>query len=397
MGKYNKITEKLLAAGYSADNYPKDKVHVATGCYSRSGNPLENIYGGFEYNQIYRDKFVYKTGCGMYVKGERVLSNMSYCGEKWCHENDNPVIRCPFDKAECPDNDSRLNGIFGGGLSIGCWCVCYRTEEPYNYENSFEKSKKERKEEMDRKYQEYSVAHNGRICENHMFYDERTRTWSQSYEPHRCASMCYAKNGDGYCPILGRQLTKKRGNVYYDLKKSGVVKQTGAQSSIFDGNTWTHIEKGIRYFNTPCSMDICKAFVKTQSDKILRDYMLNHNTDFYFDRDLKAEVLNIRAEERPSRDLERDLLDIKAGIDIMHASDFEKREKEIKEERTRQARQRKIEKLENKILKVGYFNLEKIDQRRADKWIGRKRVEELEEIRTKNEQETPVQLSLFDM
>ena len=168
MSEYNKLTKQLMAAGYTAENFPKDKVHIAHGCYSRNGNPLDNIYGGFEYNRIYCESFIYKTGCGMYVKGKNVISRMGCMGEEWCHENDNPVIRCPYDKPDCPDNDPRLYGTRGGGLCIQCWCVCHRTDEPYNFEHSFEKAEKERQEEKDRKYQEYSDAHNGRICDRHM-------------------------------------------------------------------------------------------------------------------------------------------------------------------------------------------------------------------------------------
>lgn len=35
MGKYNKLTERLLEQGYTVENYPKDKVHIASGCYSK--------------------------------------------------------------------------------------------------------------------------------------------------------------------------------------------------------------------------------------------------------------------------------------------------------------------------------------------------------------------------
>lgn len=149
MEKYNVLTERLLAEGYTADNFPKDKVHIAHGCYS--GNPLDNIYGGFEYNRIFCESFTYKTGCGMYVKGINVLSSMGFMGEEWCHENDNPVIRCPFDKPDCPCNDPRLHGVSGGGTCIQCWCVCHRTDESYEYENSFEKVEKERQEEKKQK------------------------------------------------------------------------------------------------------------------------------------------------------------------------------------------------------------------------------------------------------
>ncbi|MST57272.1 sarcolemmal membrane-associated protein [Waltera intestinalis] len=400
MSKYNLLTQRLLAEGYTADNYPKDKVHIAGGYHTASTGPLDNVYGGFEYNRVYSDNFLYKTGCGMYVKGSNVLTHMGYMGEEWCHENDNPVVRCPYDKAECPLNDNRLHGIFGGGNCIQCWCACHKTDEPYDYDHSFEKAEKDRQDEKRRKYQEYADAHNGRICQNHMYYNESTREWNMYYEPAICARMCSAQNG--YCPVLGRELNEKRGNVYYDLKTSGIKKHTEAQYSLFDGERWTHIEKGMRVFKNPCSMDICKAFIKVQSDKILSDYKMNHSTEYLFDKSFKAEILNIRAESKPSRDLMQDLQDIRDGIEISHASDNEKQKKEAKKEKRNLAKQKNIERLEKKIIEVGYENLVEysVDRVHADKWLTQERLEELEQIRQqkiKEEQEKPVQLSLFDM
>lgn len=214
MKEYNALTQQLLAAGYTAENFP-DHVKICTSRFP-GDDPLYNLSGGFVYIRKYSDEFVYKTGCGKYVMGSKVIDNMSYMGVEWSHENDCPVIRCPYDKPDCRLNDERLHGIFGGGLCIQCWCVCHRTEEAYNYENSIEKANKERSDEMERKYEDFSKAHNGRVCRNHMFFNERIREWNMDYKPERCTHVCYSRD---YCPIFGRQLSKKRGNVYYNLKK----------------------------------------------------------------------------------------------------------------------------------------------------------------------------------
>lgn len=378
--EYNKLTKRLLAEGYTAQNFPVDKVHIAHGGYTRNGNPLDNIYGGFEYNRIYCDTFIYKMGCGMHVKGINVLSNMGFMGEEWCHENDNPVIRCPYNISQCPHNDPRLHGECGGGLCIQCWCVCHRTYEPYDFERSFEKVEKERKAEMEIKYKAYFVSHNGRVCRNHMFYDERTRTWQQNYKPSRCAKMCSSQ--DGYCPILGRKLSKKRGNVYYDVKTSGQYK-TGEQLTLLDGKEWVHIRKGIRFFDKPCSMDICEAFIKAQSADIERLYKDNHSVERMIDPSWQFEILNIRAESRPSRDLMQDLEDLKAGINITFDPESDKQEIKRKREKKAAAKQKRIEKLEKKILEIGYENLEvfSADKAHADKWLTIERIRELENLR----------------
>lgn len=399
MGKYNLLTKWLLNEGYTAENYPAEMVHIAHG-YHKGDDLLDNYYGGFKYNRLYCNRLTYKTGCGMYVKGDRVLSGMSYTSEDWCHENDNPVIRCPFDKPECEVNDPRLYGVRGGGLCIQCWCVCHRTDESYDYEHSFEKNEKDRKAEEKRKYEDFVRKHHGRVCERHAYYDERTREWHLKYEPRLCGHMCYSQ--DGFCPILNKQLDKKKGNVYYDLKTSGLKHYVGDQVNMFEGTEWKSIEKGLKVFERPVSLDICKAFVKIQSEEILERWKSNHHSTLYFDKSLRAEVLNIRAEAKDSRDLMQDLQDIRDGYVISHASDTAKREKEQKKEKNRLAKQKRIERLEKKLIEVGYENLPEssLDLVHADRWLDSERLEELEQIRQqkiKKEQEKPVQLSLFDV
>lgn len=396
--EYNELTKKLLAEGYTVDNYP-DYVQI---CTSRlpGDDPLNNLAGGFEYKRWYRDEFTYKTGCGMYVKGSNVLE--IGMGVDWSHENDDPVIRCPYDKSHCEHNDPRLYGERGGGLCIQCWCVCHRTDEPYDYKNSIEKADKEREKEAERKYQEYSDAHKGRICRQHMFYDERTRKWSLNYQPKRCANICYSQNR--YCPILGRYLSKKRGNVYYDVKTS-VLPEVKYQRSLFEDENkrYVRIKKAIRVFDKPVSMDICEAYVKVQAkEDIAWHYKINHSMEVYMNPTWEFEILNIRAESKPSRDLMQDLEDIKAGIYISFEPENEKQKKAYKKQQRDINKQKKIKNLEKKILEVGYWNMEpfSLDRVHADEWLGSLRIDELEELRQqklKAEQENPVQLSLFDM
>ena len=394
--EYNKLTQRLLAEGYTVDDYP-DYVQICTSKFSGS-DPLNNMSGGFEYKRFYSDQIVYKTGCGKYIMGRDVIDNFGYIID-WSHENDNPVFRCPYDKPECQYNDPRLYGTQGGGLCIQCWCTCHSTDEPYDYENSIEKVNSEREEERRRKYEEYSDAHSGRVCQNHMFYDERTRTWSQHYNPIRCVSMCYSKNG--YCPILGRQLSKKRGNVYYDLKESGAVRKK-EQISLFEQDRWQHITKGIRFLKRPCSLDICDAIVKTMQEDIRRNYEINHSSMRLMDKTYTWEIYNIRAEAKPSRDLIQDLQDLRDGIPITFEDDMlKKRKAEVKEKRQKNKR-KAIDRLEKKLIDIGYENLPdtSIDRVHADKWLDLERLEELETIRQqkiKKEQEKPVQLSLFDV
>ncbi len=98
----------------------------------------------------------------------------------------------------------------------------------------------------------------------------------------------------------------------------------------------------------------------------------------------------------------QDLEDIRNGIQIIHASDAEKREAENKRERRKRSRESAVRRLEKRLMENGYDSLEKFsaDRRHADRWLGPKRIEELEKLRQlkeKEKKEQPVQLSLFDL
>lgn len=398
MKEYNELTKQLLTAGYHADHYPNDKVYIPHGSALESGNPLHNLYGGFEFRRAYSDSLVFQTGCGKYVLGKNVLSDMSYQGIDWKLENYNPVVRCPYDKPECPDNDPLLYGMMGGGLCIQCWCACHPTDSPYDYENSIEKVDQDRHEEKERKYQEYADSHHGRVCRNHMYYDERTREWQLRYDPKDCALL----RCSGFCPILGKELDRKKGNVYYDLKITR--RRYDLDGTLFEGQIDTSIEKGIRKFKYPVSMDICRSYVKLCQENLIRDVRLNdyHSELFfakYYGKLFRVEVLNIRAEQRESRDLTQDLQDIRDGIQICHASDTEKKNKAVKSERRKKAKAEKIARLEKKLLTIGYDNLEphSLDRIHADKWLDAGRLAELETLRLqqiKEKQQEPRQITL---
>ena len=66
-----KITKELLAAGWTKDQTPE------------GFRPWNDFYGGWEYKESVFRKFVFRTPCGMLVKGTKVIDNMFFMGVDW--------------------------------------------------------------------------------------------------------------------------------------------------------------------------------------------------------------------------------------------------------------------------------------------------------------------------
>lgn len=399
--EYNKLTKKLLAEGYTADNHP-DYVYVGRTCQSKE-NPLNNLDGGFEYCRWYVYEKAFRTPCGLMCKGTLCMSSLSYNGTDWDFENDLATIHCPYHKCDCEKKDARLprEGV------LKDWCNVHMTDEEYHYEGSVEEILKLWDDQMRRDKISFSLQRNGRTCDNHMHYDRDSGEWEMHYAPgtcarFRCMGNAHSVGTRGICPILGRELCKEKGNVYYDLKIS--FRRKDLDGTLFDGQIDTQIKKGIRVFEHPVSMDICRNYVKLCKDEIIWKVKSKYHTELFFAEryernEFTVEVLNIRAERKESRDLMQDLQDIRDGIQISHASDDEKQEKKHKSEKRKMAKEKRIAAMEKRILQIGYCNMDPFEQNRACKLLDWDRIDELEAMREeklKEEQEEPVQLSLFD-
>ena len=387
--RYNLLTLQLLYEGYSAENYP-DFVKICTSRFT-GNNPLRNLAGGFEYRSEYLSKIVFKTPCGRYVLGTHVFGNFSYITE-WQPENNNPVIRCPFtigdfscDKVhpllrnECKHNET------GNRLQF---CSCCMTDEPYEYDYSIEKANSDRDRYIEKRFQEFSKKKHGRVCRNHCRYNEVIDEWKMSYSPKSCAKNCYSS----FCPVRGRELNNKKANVYYDLYTKTVHE---------DGFlTWENerLQKGIRYFDTPVSKDICEDFVKMQADEIEKDYRMNHGMKIVFNKSFQYEIRNIRIESRPRRNLFEDLKDIENGCYVSFAPEDEKKKKEEKRLKREQALRKRISSLEKKIVTGGFDSLSAGERYRAEKHLSCERIDELEiQYQKQKKASVPVQLSLLEL
>ena len=402
MGKeYNLLTQRLLEEGYTAESHP-DYVYVGKCCRSKE-DPLDNLDGGFRYYEWYVYKKVYRTPCGIQCKGSSCMTGLSIGGVEFYFENDRATVACPYHRKDCSQKDALLRNA---GV-VSNRCNVHMTDEEYQYEGSVEGILKLEDERIRMEKISFDLMHHGRTCSNHMYYDHDKGEWEMHYDPCNCARMrCHGEFGkvseDGHlvCPILGRPLDRKKGNVFYDIKTT--FRRYDLDGTLFEGQIDTQIQKGVRYLKNPVSMDICKNIVKFCSDEIARYVKLNkyHQELFfaeYYGREFSVEILNIRAERRESRDLMQDLQDIREGIQIFHVSDEEKRDIENKREKRQQAKEKRIKAIEKKILDIGYDNMDLIDQKRACKFLDSDRINELEDIREEKlqkEKNNPVQITL---
>lgn len=403
MQGYNELTKKLLAEGYTADNHP-NYVYVGRTCQNRD-NPLDNLDGGFEYYRWHVYEKAFRTPCGLMCKGTSCMTSLAINGVEFSFENDMPTVHCPYYKCDCELKDKRL---MNPDSAIKDWCNVHMTNEEYQYEGSLEAEIKLWDDQIKRDKISFNLQHNGRTCENHMHYDRDKREWVMHYNPCYCGkSGCNGfwgqklVEGKLICPILGRPLDKAKGNVYYDIKKT--YRRYDLDGTLFEGQIDTEIEKGIRYFNHPVSMDICRNVVKLCQDEIRWRVESEWHSELFFaeyhGRYFKIEILNIRAEQKESRDLLQDMEDIRNGIRVYHASDSEKSEKARKKDNRQKAKEKRAAAMEKRILEIGYGNMDSFEQNKACKLLDWDRIDELEALREERmakEQTKPQQISLED-
>jgi hypothetical protein len=371
MKELNKLTQQLFAQGYSEENHP-DWV-----------KPFKSFYGGFTYTVKKLYQLVFSTPCGLLLIGSHfVHGNMSYMGIDWMEENDNPVVRCPFDKVECELNHEVLRNITHMGCIVQCACKLVSVE--YDYEKSFDRAWDERYAEKERLYQEFVERTKGHCCRWHMHFNEKEKKWILTYDPMACARWNHCGE---ICDLTKKPLNPKKGNVFYDIKTISYRHDGG----LFDGEQVVTMLKGNRLFNKPCSLTVCDEIVKRCKDYILERVKSKYHNQLFLNPDMVIEILNVRAEYRESRDLLQDLTDVQNGIKVIHQSDLEKAAKVNKSKRKEARRLR----LKNKILKNGFYKLETIDKVRANKLFSLAELRELKNHHVFKDKDQG-QMSLFE-
>lgn len=360
---FNKLTERLIAEGYTAEHHP-DYVKVA-------GKGLNNFYGGFEYIRAYRDEMTFETPCGMLCKGVSAMGG-AVIGKEWDFENDNPLIHCPYHRKECEMRHKLLRGH-------GYYCGVHPTSREYDLKGSVEEASKEEESRIYGEKQEFIKSRNGRVCPTHMRYNYEEQKWEFNYFPEMCISnYCQAE----YCRVLGKALDAK-GNVYYDVRFEG--RDYSKDGTFFEGERFERIIKGVPLFKKPIKLAIAEVIAKTRREYI--EFLFRYNSRYYDQMtlykaekgeiDLKWTIENIRAEKRLVRDLDADLSDIDNGIEVTHEIDLQKQKQKEKLEKRQKAKEKSIERLENKILKNGFEELDTKTKQEIRKKLDPERVRDL--------------------
>lgn len=345
----NKITKELLAEGWTKDQTPE------------GFRPWNDFYGGWEYKPSVFRNFIFRTPCGMLVKGDKVIDNMSYMGVAWMVENDNPVINCPYySLRDCSMRHPLLRDkfVFNYKSRLGNikHCSVCRTDMPWDYENSVEKVLDANKREEDELWDAFLQQHKGRACRHQCHFNRSEKKWYIHYDPNDCV-----RYNCSYCAILDKPVSQKKANVYYDLKKSYVK----AGQGFLPDETICTITKGVKHLRA--SETICEAIVKYGRRWIQSTvYLQNHSFCFFGG---VVEVLNLRYEKRESRDLLQDLQDVSAGITVFHQSDIINQDKAAKSARRIESQKRREERFKKLIRTNGFDRLSSSDQIRARKHL----------------------------
>ena len=375
----NELTRLLLKAGYTKEE-PPDFVEK-----------WNAFYGGWTYNYKTWNYLVFETPCGLLVSGAELYGGtMSYMGVDFTFENNNYVICCPKFNREgpCELNHELLRDNPFGALEKIIHCACHLSNKPYEYEHSLEKVHDDVHAESEVLFKKFNEKHNGRACRHHSHYNRTTRTWRIHYNPQEFCTHNICE----YCHILQKNISDKKGNVYYDEKTTWIEKG----NDLIPDETRITIRKSEKLLKRPVSVTICEAIAKYAGWRIREQKSLLQFREEIKYPGIHREIFNIRCETRPSRDLFQDLQDIQDGIKIIHASDEIKTKKEFKRQRRIAYKEKKIKCLEKKISTLGYDKMNDLDQIKAKKLFGLNRIKEIETAALLSKKQQYNQITIFE-
>ena len=134
----------------------------------------------------------------------------SFQGIDYCPENDNPLLRCPYERKDCP------HSISGFPVPL---CPCHTTGKRYSFEQSAEKVETERSERQHRQYMEitggvYCACVVG--CNGY----EGGRV-DVKYDVEQCI-RCRCQNP--VCVIRKQERDLSRANIFYDVRRTWITR-----------------------------------------------------------------------------------------------------------------------------------------------------------------------------
>lgn len=381
----NLLTQELYAKGFTRES-PPDWV-----------KPYDWFYGGFQYKTDVIKEMVFSTGCGLHVHGyDWVGGDMSFQGVRWCLENDNPTLNCPYRRVGCQSNHELLrDSKISGGCAVMVFCACHQIEGPYEYQKSIDKVLEDKRKREEELFQKFSKTKGGRVCRQMCIFDERTDEWRFNYDPIDCTHYhCH------YCMVLGRELSSKKGNVFYDVCIRRRVEE--GVGLLYENKIETTLIKGKQLLDHPYSLDICEIIARTRQAEIYRKEQSRFSRELFFARNhgqyFELEVINVRAERRESRDLLQDLQDVQDGINVIHQSDNKAAAKAQKSKNREAAVQRRKRKYVKLLAENDISSLDGLEQYRISKMMEKGVISQLEidEAREENLRNQPFeQISLY--
>lgn len=336
----NQLTRDLYAAGYTRENHPS---FVYWSDWQNFGYLFEALL-----------KFTWETPCGLLVDGKSDLGrdlaccDASFQGIDYCPENDNPLLRCPYERKDCP------HSISGFPVPL---CPCHTTGKRYSYEQSAERVESERSERQHRQYMEITGGAYCACVVGGNGYDGGHV--EVQYDVEQCI-RCRCQNP--VCVIRKQKRDLSRANIFYDVRRTWITRigfleekkvQVTKGERVFphpvartDAEIWLEMKKA--HFNPLWSSSVIDSPHLTPADRRQTFFSKMHRRYGEYDYfEFHYDVENIRIAKSEQRDLLQDLRDVADGLEVVHAVDLKKEQAAKK----RESRQRRREQKERRLNK----------------------------------------------
>lgn len=367
----NDLTRRLYAQGYTREHHPDT---VCWSDWKNFGYKWETMLG-----------FTWETPCGLLIQGESdvgrglAVSECFYQRVWYCPENDNPLLRCPYQQKGCAHIPQRFPLIM---------CPCHQTDRSYDYETSVEKLETEHHREAHKQYMELT---GGSYCACVVGSNGYQGGWYQvKYDVNTCI-QCQCQNP--ICAIRKKPRDLKKVNIFYDVRRTWITRRG------FLEEKKVTLTKGLKVFDHAVAQTDAEIWLKIKEHEAspLNNYaviehpkktmedrrqeyfsrMHRHYDDLYDYFEFHYEVENIRIARSGQRDLLQDLRDAAEGIEVAHAADTLQAAKAQKRAGREAAKARRLRKAEAMILAQGWDALDDVWKRRTEKLLGGERIAEL--------------------